>query len=99
MIETIATVATDQPERYLKQLVNHLAHKLSTGFGDDGSGEIVLDVGSCRLVAQPGALVLTAQAADDEGLARVCDVVGRHLERFGSRDGLQVHWERPAQPV
>ena len=63
MIETIATVTTDQPERYLKQLVNHLAHKLSTGFGDDGSGEIVLDVGSCRLVAQPGALEPKAYSA------------------------------------
>jgi hypothetical protein len=30
--------------------------------------------------------------SEDAWLSRVRDVVGRHLERFGARDGLQVQW-------
>ena len=39
------------------------------------------------------ALVITVEAADTD-IAAYQDVVGRHLERFGERDGLRVHWLR-----
>jgi hypothetical protein len=39
------------------------------------------------------ALVITVEAADAD-IAAYQDVVGRHLERFGERDGLRVHWVR-----
>jgi hypothetical protein len=91
-MEAVARVATDQPARYIKQLVSHLGHRLTTRIAGDGSGEIVLDVGRCTLVEQPGTLVLTAVADDAEELARVCDVVGRHLQRFGGRESLTVDW-------
>src|SRR5689334_25262264 len=97
MIESVARVATEQPQRYLKPLVSHLGHKLSTRLLEDGSGEIVLHDGMCRLVAEDGVLVLTARAHDDSGLDHVCSVIGRHLERFGARDALRVAWQRPAQ--
>ena len=97
MIESVGRAQTEQPERYLKQLVSHLGHKLSTRLLEDGSGEIVLDVGACRLVAQDRVLVLTARAEDESGLDRVRGVIGRHLERFGARDGLRVQWDRSAQ--
>lgn len=37
-------------------------------------------------------LRLQAQAVSAEGLERVQDVVGRHLERFGQRHELDVRW-------
>jgi hypothetical protein len=55
-----------------------------------------LDVGYCTLTAAPDALVLHAVAEGDEGLARVQDVVARHLERFAAREGLRVQWSGPA---
>ena len=97
MIESVARVDTQQPQRYLKQLVSHLAHKLSTRLLEDGSGEIVLDDGSCRLIPEDGVLLLTARADDEAGLTHVCSVMGRHLERFGARDDLRVSWDRSAQ--
>jgi hypothetical protein len=96
MIESVGRAPTEQPQRYLKQLVSHLSHKLSTRLLEDGSGEIVLHDGSCRLVAQDGVLLLTARADDEGGLDHVCSVIGRHLERFGARDELRVSWDRPA---
>jgi hypothetical protein len=50
----------------------------------------------CLLEATPGTLVLRAEAPDAEELARLEDVVGRHLVRFGERGELKVAWDRPA---
>jgi caffeoyl-CoA O-methyltransferase len=95
MAESEARVPTPQPERYIKQLVSHLGHRAQTELGPDGQGVIRLDVGYCTLTAAPGTLVLHATAEGAEGLARVQDVVARHLERFGTREGVQVQWSTP----
>ncbi|EFC82621.1 DUF2218 domain-containing protein [Parafrankia sp. EUN1f] len=44
------------------------------------------------LTARAEALDLLAAAPTAEELDVVKDVVGSHLERFGRRDGLAVHW-------
>jgi hypothetical protein len=92
MLSSEARVETDQPERYIKQLVSHLAHRLSTSTSADGSGLIEVERGRCTLSPQAGVLVLAATAEDDAAMERIQDVVGRHLERFGARAGLRVGW-------
>jgi len=92
MAESVARVPTGQPERYIKQLVSHLGHRASTELLADGQGVIRVDTGQCTLTAAPDGLILRASADGAEGLARVQDVVGRHLERFGAREGLHVEW-------
>jgi uncharacterized protein len=42
---------------------------------------------------EPGALVMIAAAGDTRTLDQVKDVTGRHLERFGEKDGLVVTWQ------
>jgi caffeoyl-CoA O-methyltransferase len=96
VLESVARVATSQPERYLKQLVSHLGHRRSTELLADGSGLVQFDDGRCTLTAEPGVLVLNASAESLEGLTHVQDVVKRHLERFGNRAELQVSWSQPA---
>jgi hypothetical protein len=98
MIESVAEVSTERPERYLKQLVSHLGHKVDTTMTEDGrSGALTFNSGTCALAAEPGALVMTAHAEDTELLARVQDVVERHLVRFGTQDELIVAWSAPAE--
>jgi hypothetical protein len=46
-----------------------------------------------RLNSTTDALVITVEAADTD-IDIHEDVVGRHLERFGERDRLRVHWVR-----
>jgi hypothetical protein len=96
-----ADVPTDAPARYAKQLVSHLGRRVawmtegpvSTASIAGGTG--IVEVGD-------GVLILRAEAPDTEGLERVQDVLGRHLERFGQRNELVVTWavgpdaERPA---
>ena len=45
------------------------------------------------LSVEAGALVMRVDAEDAETLDRVKDVTGRHLERFGEKDGLAVTWQ------
>ena len=93
-----ARVVTDAPARYATQLTAHLGHKLTVEAGPEGD-RIILGAGSCLLRVEPDALTLEAAAADEAALARVQQVVGDHLERFGRRAGLTVHWvTAPAQP-
>jgi len=88
-----ADVATDSPDRYAKQLGAHLGHRLAVV--QDGPRTVVqFDHGQCLLTPGEGVLVLAATADDEEQLAVVEDVVGRHLERFGARGDLAVTWQR-----
>jgi hypothetical protein len=87
-----ATVTTERPDRYIKQLVSHLGHRLTTELADDGTGTIHQGEGRCVLTVQSGALRLSATAPDAEELAALQDVVTRHLLRFASQEDLDVTW-------
>ena len=48
--------------------------------------------GQCTLAADVGSLVLRIDAADEDGLARIRDVIDRDLERFSRREPMTVTW-------
>jgi 2-iminobutanoate/2-iminopropanoate deaminase len=89
-----ANVPTDAPERYAKQLLAHLGRKnpVEPVDGAPDAGRLVFAYGSGTVRPEAERLVLEADAPDEESLARVQDVLGRHLERFGARRELTVHW-------
>jgi hypothetical protein len=62
----------------------------STGAPD--AGRLVFPYGSGTVRPEVDRLVLEADAPAEESPARVRDVLGRHLERFGARRELAVHW-------
>jgi uncharacterized protein len=86
-----ASVATDKPVPYMRQLCKHFGHKVDASFGDD-SGYIQFEFGRCELQARERELDLTVSAAHEEGHERMRRVIGSHLERFGKRDALSVSW-------
>jgi len=92
LLTSRADVATDAAARYAKQLAAHLGRRAQVVPEADGE-RIVVGDGSCLLVPGETALVLRAQAPSQESLARVQDVVGSHLERFGQRNELVVSWQ------
>lgn len=96
MPHAYAEVSTQRPERYLKQLASHLGQRCSISEETDGT-RITLPpengTAHCLLSPQTETLVLRAEADDDDGLAQIQDVIGRHLERFGEREGLAVTWK------
>ncbi len=95
MITSICDVATDRPQRYLKQLVGHFGSKLRTESADNfASASVFFDAGEVAMIAGDVSLGLTARAADAEGIERLESVVGSHLVRFGSKNELVVRWIR-----
>ena len=93
MPTSTAYVATDAAPRYAQQLAAHLGRKVPVTDTDTGP-RLTFDAGTGDIRAEAAQLVLTATAADDEALAVVEDVLGRHLERFGQRNELTVTWTR-----
>ncbi|MQA86036.1 MAG: DUF2218 domain-containing protein [Streptosporangiales bacterium] len=95
-MESRSQITTERSARYVKQLCEHLGRRIEAEW-DQGGGRLTFAFGTCELQATPGALTLHARAGDEESLARIEDVVGRHLERFGGRDELVVTWQRDGQ--
>jgi uncharacterized protein len=88
-----AQVVTDRPDRYAKQLTEHLGRRNAPVAEPDGV-RLVFARGSCLMAPGSGHLLLTASAEDDDGLSAVEELVARHLERIGRRDALAVGWVR-----
>ncbi|AEF42820.1 MULTISPECIES: DUF2218 domain-containing protein [Hoyosella] len=91
MPESVAYVATDRAERYLKQLASHFGHKVPV-VREGPHAEFSFDMGYGVADASRGYLVLTAQARSANDLVSVQDILARHLAEFGERDGLTVSW-------
>ena len=95
MPTSVAKVTTELPKRYMVQLCKHFEHRLAvTQEGD--TGRIAFDYGSCDLAVEPGTLVMKVEAADADTLARVEDVVARHLLRFAFREPPEIVWVQVA---
>jgi hypothetical protein len=62
-------------------------------------GIISFGWGQCTMQTSPGTLILRAEAADEENLRRVQEIVAADIARFGKRDHLTVTWQRPATPA
>jgi uncharacterized protein len=92
-VTATSRVATERGERYRKQLVSHFGNKIEVA--EEPSGTVLTwgFGGTTTLTVEPGALVLRADAGDAETLDRVKEVTGRHLARFGEKDGLVVTWQ------
>ena len=93
-MESHARVITDKASRYMVQLAKHWSHKFEVRY-DETSAFFPLPLGTCRMSAHPDGLDITIEAIDLEGLARLEDVVARHLDRFAFREGeLKYDWTR-----
>ena len=99
LLTSTATIPTQRAARYGKQLVSHMAHKI-TGFWDEeaGSGYLLFDregpvLGRFDVIASPSDLRLELRTTPERA-AHLERVAGIHLARFGARDGLTIAWRR-----
>jgi hypothetical protein len=91
-----ARVPTSVPRRYLGQLCKHFQHKLPVTL-DEQHGRIEFPAGVCELDATNAeTLTMRLVAGDPDSLAKLEDVVRRHLERFAFREEIEVRWMRAA---
>jgi hypothetical protein len=95
MLVSVAVVSTNLSARYAKQLLSHLGRNVPVQplpDEPDPAGQLVFAYGVGIVLPTSAALELRATAADADALARVQDVLARHLERFGARRELVVTW-------
>ncbi|MDA9397409.1 DUF2218 domain-containing protein [Bradyrhizobium sp. CCBAU 45389] len=96
MNHSVAEIATERASIYLQQLCKHFAHKLPVEFTPE-QGTIPFSVGTCRLEAAAGKLVLRADAENADLLKQVEGIVERHLVRFAFRDPPEIVWRSAEQ--
>lgn len=96
---SVAIVPTERAARYGKQLVSHMAHKITGSWDEEaGSGYLLFDregpvLGRFDVVASASDLRLELRT-EPERADRLEFIVGIHLARFGARDSLAISWER-----
>ena len=61
----------------------------------DSYGIVRMNWGECTLRATPGRLTLHAEAADEESLQRIRDMLTTRLQSFGRREHLTLTWQPP----
>jgi caffeoyl-CoA O-methyltransferase len=94
-VTSSARLDTERPQRYLKQLMSHLGNRIEADLADPDHGSVRMDGSSCDLVADATGLAMVAHAPDPAGLARIQDVVARHLVRFAGAEALSSDWTPP----
>ncbi len=62
-------------------------------------GTVTFSWGKITMQASPDALALHAEAADEENLQQIQDLVAGRLAKFGSREHLTVNWQRAETPA
>ena len=96
---SVATIPTERAARYGKQLVSHMAHKITGSWDEEaGSGYLLFDregpvLGRFDVIASASDLRLELRT-EPERADRLEFIVGIHLARFGARDSLAISWER-----
>ncbi|GAA4284412.1 hypothetical protein GCM10022261_19430 [Brevibacterium daeguense] len=95
-VTSSASVKTERPGRYGKQLASHMGRKVPFSWDEDsqrGDGAFSDGAVTATLTARDGVLDLELTAPADQ-VERFEDVLGRHLVRFGAREGLECAWRR-----
>ena len=94
-----ASVSTERAARYGKQLVTHMAHKVTGSWDEEAaSGYLLFDregpvLGRFDVIASASDLRLELRTTPERA-DRLEHVAGIHLARFGARDSLAISWER-----
>jgi hypothetical protein len=108
-----AAIVTPRAARYVTQFGKH-AEAMAAGRGhvhgardevdlhvEHTDDEVVVTFdpwGRATLRARDGRLTVRAEAADQQNLARIQEILTRNVERFGRRDQLTLTWDGSEPP-
>ena len=91
MIRRTASIPTDRPERWAKQLLAHFAAKVDV-VRDANGGTITFGAGKGTVRVEPNLLVFEAEGETEDDAQVVQNVLGGHFERFAAKDDLKAIW-------
>ncbi|MBT2225765.1 DUF2218 domain-containing protein [Nonomuraea sp. NEAU-A123] len=82
------------PRMHLRGMMDRRELQVTAEWSDTEGTVTFAPWGQCTLAAEAGALTLLVEAADEDGLRQIRDIVSRDFERFSRRDPLTVTWHR-----
>jgi hypothetical protein len=97
--------------RHASQMGKHTRHRPRALDGGDQApevqhvewtdtyGVVSMSWGQWTMQASADTLTVRAEAADEEKLQQIQDLIAQRLGRFGRRDHLTVNWRRPEPPT
>ncbi|MCX5044064.1 DUF2218 domain-containing protein [Aldersonia sp. NBC_00410] len=86
------------PRVHLAGTLERREVRVSAEWSDTHGTVTLTPWGRCTIDAEPNTLTLRIEAADEEGLGRIQDVITRDFDRFGRRENLTVRWRRSETP-
>ena len=54
--------------------------------------------GQCTMTVDDAALKVRVEAADEDSMIKIRDLITRDLDRMGRRDGLTINWHPASSP-
>lgn len=94
MITRSGSTETPRASTYLDRLCRHFSKKIPVEH-DETAGHARFPFGECRLEADETTLRFHCRADDEASLAKIMDVIERHVWMFTKRDPLEVEWGDP----
>jgi hypothetical protein len=86
-----AHVAIATPARYMNRLAKHFEHRVAVERAEQ-TASIAFPDAPCSLAASDTHLDLRVESASAETLARLQEVVSRHLRQVASQETFNVDW-------
>lgn len=84
-------VAIATPPRYMLRLAKHFEHRVAVQ-REERRASVAFPQAPCTLTADDAHLHIRIDAADADTLARVQEVVTRHLKQVASQETFDVEW-------
>lgn len=91
MTSARADVATTQASRYLQQLCKHWSHKADADYTKD-AGRVIFPDWQLDMTATRDGLEINVETQQAQSLARYCQTVADHLQRFATQETLAFDW-------
>jgi hypothetical protein len=91
-VRAAALIRTSEPDALALRIRRHFAHKVPVEVEGTVS-RVRLPSGEFELEAHEGSIAIRASSPDEEGLARVREVVASHLARLARADEAAVEWD------
>lgn len=92
MSTVAARVETTSGGRYVRQLCKHWSHKLETHVEGD-VGTVTFPSAKANMAADATGIMITIVGEEREDVAKLTDVVARHIDRFAFREApLRYDW-------
>lgn len=88
---SIGEIQTPLAASYLKRLCKHFSQEIPVEYGET-EGIAHFPFGQCRLQAEAQVLSFHCQAEDATALARLQEVIAKHVVMFTHRNPMTVTW-------